>query len=176
MLSQAKRIFYVSLAIMAFAWVPVSAVAAVVDLPDGSKLDLSTSCPVCNMKLETSSLGPAALEFNDGKIVGFDTAGDLFRYLLDPGKYGFDPKNIKSIYATEYGTKNFVDAKTAFFVVGSDVQGSMGPEIAAFSKKEDAESFKTEHKGKNVVSHSQITLEDLKSKKKMMKMQHGEGH
>jgi copper chaperone NosL len=173
MFSQAKRILLVTLAIVAFAWVPVSAIAAVVDLPDGSKLDLATLCPVCNMKAETSSLGPAALVFNDGKVVGFDTAGDLFRYLLDSGKFGFEPKNVKNIFVTEFGTKKFIDAKTAFFVVGSDLQGSMGPEVAAFAKKEDAEAFKTEHKGKNVANHSQITLDDLKSKKKMLKMQHG---
>jgi copper chaperone NosL len=173
MLSQAKRFLLVSFVIIAFAWSPMSAVAAVVDLPDGSKLDLYTACPVCNMKAETSSLGPAALVFNDGKVVGFDTAGDLFRYLLEPGKYSFDPKNVKNIFVTEFGTKKFIDAKTAFFVVGSDLQGSMGPEVAAFAKKEDAEAFKTEHKGKNIVPHSQITLDELKSKKKMLKMQHG---
>jgi copper chaperone NosL len=172
MLSQAKSTFLVSLVIIAVAWIPVSAIAAAVDLPDGSKLDLSTACPVCNMKAETSSLGPAALVFNDGKVVGFDTAGDLFRYMLEPGKYSFDPKNVKNIFVTEFGTKKFIDAKTALFVVGSDLQGSMGPEVAAFAKKEDAEAFKTEHKGKNIVPHSQITQDELKSKKKMMKMQH----
>ncbi len=173
MLLHLRRIFLVSFAVISFAWVPVLAAAAVVDLPDGSKLDLSTPCPVCNMKVETSSLGPAAIVFNDGKVVGFDTAGDLFRYMLDPGKYGFDAKNVKNIFVTEFGTKKFIDGKTAFFVIGTDLQGMMGSELAAFSKKEDAEAFKAEHKGKNVVSHSQITLDDLKSTKKMMKMHHG---
>jgi nitrous oxide reductase accessory protein NosL len=162
----------VAFAIIAFAVIPGLAGATALDLPDGSKLDVSSACPVCSMKVETSSLGPAAVVFNDGKVVGFDTAGDLFRYLLDSGKYGFDPKSIKSIFVTEYGTKNFIDAKAAFFVVGSDLQGSMGPEVAAFSKKEDAETFQKEHKGKDVVNHAKITLEDLKSKKKMLKMQH----
>lgn len=168
----ARKALCVSYVVIAFALLPVFAVATVLDLPDGSKLDVSATCPVCSMKVETSSLGPAAVVFNDGKVVGFDTAGDLFRYVLEAGKYSLDPKNIKSIFVTEYGTKNFIDAKAAFFVVGSDLQGSMGPEVGAFSKKEDAETFKKEHKGKDVVSQSKISLEDLKSKKKMLKMQH----
>ncbi|HMK33654.1 MAG TPA: nitrous oxide reductase accessory protein NosL [Desulfomonilaceae bacterium] len=172
MLAQTKRIFFLCCTAIILAWFHTTAMAAVVDLPDGSKLDLSAPCPVCTMKVETSSLGPAAVVFTDGKVVGFDTAGDLFRYVLEADKHTVDAKNIKNVFITEYGTKNFVDGKKAFFVVGSDLQGSMGPEIAGFSKKEDAESFKTEHKGKSVVSYSQITLEDLKSKKKMLKMQH----
>jgi len=41
-----------------------------------------------------------------------------------------------------------------------------------FSKKEDAEKFKSEHHGKNVAAYVQITLGDLASKKKMLKMKH----
>jgi nitrous oxide reductase accessory protein NosL len=143
-----------------------------VDLPDGSKLDLSAACPICNMKLESSTLGPAAVVFKDGKIVGFDGTGDMFRYVLDAGKHGFDPANIKQLFVTEHGTKNFIDAKSASYVVGSDVAGEMGPEVVPFSKKEDAEKFMADHHGKAVASYVQITLDDLKSKKKMLKMKH----
>ncbi|MCA1959961.1 MAG: nitrous oxide reductase accessory protein NosL [Desulfomonile sp.] len=151
------------------------ALAATADLPDGSKLDLSQPCPVCEMKLEASVVGQAAAIFTDGKVVGFDGPGDLLRYYLAPAKYGFDPKNIKHMYVTEYGTKKFIDAKQAFFVVGSDLAGEMGPELAAFSTKEAAEKFKSDHKGKNVVNFAGVTPDDLVSKKKKMKMEHGSG-
>ena len=149
--------------------------AATLDLPDGSKLDLSVACPVCEMKLESSVVGQAAIVFADGKVVGFDGPGDLFRYFLAPDKYHFDPKNIKHLFVTEYGTKKFLDAKQAFFVVGSELSGEMGPELAAFSTKEAAEKFKTDHKGKNVVAFSAVTPDDLVIKKKKMKMEHGSG-
>jgi nitrous oxide reductase accessory protein NosL len=156
--------------------IPVTAWSAdTIDLPDGSKLDLSQSCPVCGMKLEKSSLGPAAAVFKDGKVVGFDTPGDLFRYLLSPEKYGFDPANIKNLYVTDYGTKKFIDAKNSFFVVGSDVTGEMGPEAVPFSTKEAAEKFKSEHHGRNTVSYAEVKADDLKSPKKMLKMKHDEG-
>lgn len=149
-----------------------NAMAATVDLPDGSKLDLSAACPICNMKLEGSTLGPAAVVFKDGKVVGFDGTGDMFRYVLDPAKHGFDPANIKLLFVTEHGTKNFIDAKAALYVVGSDVAGDMGPEVVPFAKKEDAEKFLADHHGKTVATYVQITTDDLKSKKKMLKMKH----
>lgn len=36
---------------------------------------------------------------------------------------------------------NWVDAKTAFYVLGSKRHGSMGPTIASFARQEDAQKF-----------------------------------
>jgi copper chaperone NosL len=141
-------------------------------LPDGSKLDLGTTCPVCGMKLEASLLGPAVIVLKDGSVKGFDAAGDLFRFMFDPQKYSFDANNVKSIYVTEYGTKKFIDGKTAVYVVGTDLQQGMGAEVAPFANKDDAEKFKTQHKGTGVVEFGKVSADDLKSKKKMLKMQH----
>ncbi len=173
-MAQVKKLCYIAFAVLALVSTPFVALAAqTVDLPDGSKLDLGTSCPVCNMKLEDSKLGPAAVVFKDGKVVGFDSAGDMFRYVLAPVKYSISTANIKDVFVTVHETKKFVDAKQAFFVVGSDVQGSMGPDIVAFSKKEDAEKFSAEHKGKRVAAYSEVTAADAKSPKKMLKMEPG---
>jgi len=169
-----RKLIVLAAAVLMAAGVRVGAAgAAALDLPDGSKLDLSAACPVCEMKLEMSVVGQAAAVFADGKVVGFDGPGDLLRYFLAPEKYHFDPKNIKHLFVTEYGTKKFIDAKQAFFVVGSELSGEMGPELAAFATKEAAEKFKSDHKGKNVVAFSGVTADDLVSKKKKMKMEHG---
>jgi len=176
MFAKVKNIKYIALALVVVASTPVmSAAAQTVDLPDGSKLDLGTSCPVCNMKLEDSTLGPAAVVFNDGKVVGFDSAGDMFRYVLEPVKYSISTGNIKNVFVTEYGTKKFIDAKQAFFVLGSDVKGSMGADVVPYAKKEDAEKFNSEHKGKRVTAYAEVTAADVKSEKKMLKMEHGSG-
>jgi len=150
--------------------------AAVVDLPDGSKLDTSIECPICHMNTEHGVPGPAAVVFKDGKVVGFDGAGDMFRYVLDPTKYGFEAANIKNVYVTDYTTKKFVDAKSAFYTLESDVQASMGSEVVPFSRKEDAEKFKSEHKGEKIVAYSEVTQDALKPKKKMLKMKPDAGH
>ena len=176
MYSRFRGLLYAVFALMIVASAPmISAAAQTVNLPDGSQLDLSGPCAVCSMKLTSSVWGPAAVVFKDGKVAGFDTAGDMFRYVLAPKKYGFDPGNIKDIYVTEHGTKKFIDAKKAFFVVGSDLQGSMGPDVVPFLNKGDSERFSSEHKGKRVATFGEITLADLKSPKKMLKMEHGMG-
>ncbi len=72
---------------------------------------------------------------------------------------------------TDHGTKKFMDAKQAFFVVGSEVQAGMGAEVVPFSKKEDAEKFSSEHKGKRVAAYAEVTADDVKSSKKMLKME-----
>lgn len=176
MFGHAKSLLYTVLAVALLATAPIIASATqAVDLPDGSKLDLGATCPVCGMKLESSTLGPAAVVFQDGKVVGFHSAGHMFEYILAPVKYSISTGNIKNVFVTDHGTNKFMDANQAFFVVGSDVQGSMGPDLVAFSKKEDAEKFSTEHKGKRVAAYTEVTAADVKSAKKMLKMEHGMG-
>lgn len=150
--------------------------AETLKLPDGSTLDLSAACTVCNMEVGSSAFGPAAVVLSDGKVVGFDGTADLFRYVLDPQKHGFDPSAVKHLYVTEYGKGTFIDAKKALYVTGSDVTGHMGPDVVAFSKKEDAEKFMAEHHGAKVATYEGVTLDDLKAKKKLLKMKEGGAH
>jgi copper chaperone NosL len=166
----------VMLAVIAAFAVAPRAYAETVDLPDGSKLDLSVACPQCYMTVGASALGPAALVLADGKVIGFDSTGDLFRYILEPQKYGLDAASIKNVFVTEYGTKTFIDAKKALYVAGSDVAGHMGPDVVAFSKKEDAEKFMADHHGVKLAPYTEVTADDLKAKKKMLKMKEEGSH
>jgi copper chaperone NosL len=152
--------------------IPMTALAAVVDLPDGSKLDLESICPVCGMKVSTTAIGPAAIVFKDGKVIGFDGPGEMFRYKFDQNQYKFEPKDIKELYVTEYGSDKFMSATDAFYVLGTGMEQGMGPELAPFAKKEDAEKFRAEHKGTAVATFSQVSADDIKPKKKMLKMKH----
>lgn len=157
---------------MCLALVPVVSDAETIMLPNGAELDLSVKCPVCNMEVRSSTLGPAAVVLKDGKVVGFDTTGDMFRYLLDPKKHGFDPAAVQQVYVTQYETKSFIDAKQAVYVVGSDVKGSMGADVVPFATKGDAEKFMRAHHGKKIVSYSEVALSDLQPKKGLLKMEH----
>ena len=176
MFAKCKILLIPVLLLICAAQIPSNAIGKILDLPDGSKLDTTGECPICHMNIEHGVPGPAAVVFNDGKVVGFDGAGDMFRYILDPAKYEFDAANIKHVYVTDDTTKKFLDAKSALYVLESDVQATMGSEVVPFSKKEDAEKFKTEHKGEKIVAYSEITPEALKPKKKMLKMKPDAGH
>jgi copper chaperone NosL len=52
----------------------------------------------------------------------------------------------------------WIDAKSAFYVVGSKLQGSMGPTVASFAQQSDAQAFAAKHGGK-VLRFSEVTLD-----------------
>ncbi len=128
------------------------------------------------MKLEDSKVGVAAVVFKDGKVVGFDSAGRHVSLYPSASQIQHQHwETLQNVFVTDYRDKKLMDAKQAFFVVGSEVQAGMGAEVMAFSKKEDAEKFNTEHKGKRVAAYAEVTADDVKSSKKMLKMEPGGG-
>ncbi len=146
--------------------------AAVVDLPDGSKADLSSQCPVCHMKVEAGTLGPAAVVLANGSITLFDGPRDFFLFVLAASQYGVSNADMTRFFVTDYVGKTFIDATKAYYVLGSNVTSGMGPEPIPFSTREAAEKFKAEHSGKAVLAYGEVTLDHVKPKKKMLKMEH----
>ena len=55
---------------------------------------------------------------------------------------------------------HLIDAREAFYVVGSNLNGAMGPTLASFANKTDATDFAAEHGG-NVLAFVDVTLEHL---------------
>ncbi|MEX1309973.1 MAG: nitrous oxide reductase accessory protein NosL, partial [Candidatus Sulfomarinibacteraceae bacterium] len=53
-------------------------------------------------------------------------------------------------------------AETAFFVAGSDVRGPMGAELVPFATREDAEAFRSDHRGAAVLAFDDIDLDTLR--------------
>ena len=96
--------------------------------------------------------------FKDGSTSFFDGAKDLFKYYFNLQKYNPEKttKDIAAIYVTEYYDMKIIDAKTAFFVVGSDVYGPMGRELIPFVSRSDAEAFKQDHKGQRILGFEDI--------------------
>ncbi|PCJ76122.1 MAG: copper resistance protein CopZ [Rhodobacteraceae bacterium] len=82
------------------------------------------------------------------------SAGILVLYVNDMGE---------AVSWQEPGIDNWIDASTAYFVVGSNAVGGMGaPEIAPFSELLKAQQFATEHGGE-VMSLDEITAETVLS-------------
>ena len=62
---------------------------------------------------------------------------------------------IKAVYVQDMGKADWehpqghwIDAKTAFYIMGSKRKGSMGPTIASFAQEADATKFAAEQGGK----------------------------
>lgn len=86
--------------------------------------------------------------------VWFSSARDAISFTMLPE----EPKDIRAIYVSDMakapewdkpGTTNWVDARKAFFVIGSRMKGGMGADEAVpFSDKEAAERFASQNGGR----------------------------
>jgi copper chaperone NosL len=134
--------------------------------PQGSgALPKTAKCPVCGMLVAKYPAWNATVVYRDGTTVYFDGPKDLFNYYLNPRK--FEPARIRSevaaITVKDYYSLANVDARQAYFVVGSNVLGPMGKELIPFAKKADADGFLADHLGRKELRFSEVTLELLKS-------------
>ena len=118
------------------------------------------TCPVCNMYPARNTQFQSQLVFKDGSFVAFDGTKDLFKYLLN--MEGYDKKHTKDDVAVtwvkDFNSGKWMDAKDAYFIIGSDVFGPMGRELIPFSDHMAAMAFKEEHGG-GPIHYAEITKE-----------------
>lgn len=121
------------------------------------------ACPVCGMFPHRYPDWIATVLFKDGHADHFDGAKDLFKYLLDMEKYasGRKAEEIVRIGVTDYYATELIDAKSAYYVIGSDVLGPMGHELIPHPDAFDTKEFAKDHFGKRVLRFDEITMEIL---------------
>ena len=107
-------------------------------------------CPVCGMLLYKYPRWIARIEYKD-KNVSFDGVKDMMKYYFE------HQKNIKNMLVQEYYTQKVIDAKKAYYVIGSDIYGPMGNELIAFKDEASAKRFYLDHKGKEILKFDAIT-------------------
>jgi copper chaperone NosL len=144
----------VSCFILLFLFVGVFAAAAE-DGPAAQKV----KCPVCGMFVAPFADWNARIIFQDSSEAIFDGAKDMFKYYLELKKY--NPARTKAdvtvISVKDYYSKEFIDARQAFFVIWSDVYGPMGHEPIPFQRQADAKKFLKEHNGRKFLKFKDIT-------------------
>jgi len=157
-----------------------------VALPDGFKLNLAATCPVCGMRLGGDLTGGATYSYRDGNLVGFggvaaavfkdghvvafEGARCLFIYNTVPKSFGIDVANIVKRYVTDFETKKMIDVDQAFFVLGSSIKGPMGYDLVGFSSKDKAEDFKARYNGKRIVQLHSVGRKDVERKEGLLKI------
>ena len=147
------------LALVFTAWTSLAlAQAPAADLPKPGEKDL---CPVCGMLTAKYPNWIATIVYKDGHAHFFDGAKDMFKFWHDPGKYaaGHSRDQIERIAVTEYYGLTSIDAKAAYYVVGSDVLGPMGHEFVPLETEEDAADFLEEHKGVRILRFDEVSAE-----------------
>ncbi len=122
-------------------------------------------CPVCGMFPARYHEWLATIEFKDGTAVHFDGAKDMFKFWLNMKKYdtkGHTQKDVKAIGVTGYYATEMIDARKAWYVIGSDVLGPMGHELVPHPDLYDAKEFMKDHHGKAIVRFDDVDMQLLK--------------
>jgi len=109
-------------------------------------------CPVCGMYLHYYPTWVSRITYPKGESYSFDGVKDMMKFYFN------NKEGIVDILVQDYYTLKTIDAKSAFFVIGSDVYGPMGNEFIPFEDEKSAKTFSLEHKGKKIIKFSQITL------------------
>jgi nitrous oxide reductase accessory protein NosL len=140
------------------AQTPSRAAGAVVAVPKPGPKDL---CSVCGMIVAKYPNWTATVVWKDGRVHHFDGAKDLFTYLLRLSKYAptRSARDLAAVAVTEFYDLRPVDARQAFYVVGSDVLGPMGHELVPLATRADADEFIKDHHGRRVLRFADVTLQ-----------------
>ena len=122
-------------------------------------------CPVCGMFVAKYPDWITAIRFKDGSDVYFDGAKDLLKYLHDTKKYDSvrKPEEIRAALVRDYYTLEWIDARKAWYVLGSDVYGPMGRELIPVERESDARGFLKDHKGVRIIRFPEATPEVIKT-------------
>lgn len=122
-------------------------------------------CPVCGMLVAKYSNWLSVVLFKDGSRAFFDGPKDMFKYLFDMKRYNpsKSTEDIDFVAVTDYYTVASIDARKAWYVLGSDIFGPMGKELIPLTTETDAKEFMKDHKGQRILKFSEVTTEVVKS-------------
>lgn len=122
-------------------------------------------CHVCGMIIERFP-GPKAQTYdNRAKTMRkFCSTQEMMLWYLQPE----NQPNVAEVYVHDMSESQWsnpqdtqqIDARTAYFVIGSNQTGSMGKTLATFSNQTAAEQFAQNHGGQ-LTRFDQITIEIL---------------
>lgn len=126
---------------------------------------VGAKCPVCGMFVAKYPDWTASARFKDGSTSYYDGPKDMFSHYFDTTRYtpGKRQADIVALSVKEYYSLKMIDARAAWFVIGSDIYGPMGFELIPFDNEKDAAAFKTDHKGKRILRFKDITRQTVSS-------------
>ncbi len=129
--------------------------------PAAQEVTSGTACALDGMLLNDYPGPKAQIHYNDGTTEFFCDTVEMFSILLRPESQ----RRVLAVYTQDMGQADWrqprdhwIDARSAWYVQGSKLKGSMGPTFAAFARREDAEAFAGKYGGK-VLRFDQVTPE-----------------
>lgn len=122
----------------------------------------NSTCGKCGMYPAKYPRWQAQVVFNDGTMTPFDGCKCMFGFLFNMSQFDQEhaTSDVASTWVREFNTGDWIDAKKAYYVVGSDEMGPMGKELIPFADAASAENFQKEHGGQNA-QYNSINMETL---------------
>lgn len=120
------------------------------------ELPKEVKCPVCGMFVAKYPKWAALIDVASQKYY-FDGVKDMMKFYIFDVDFPYDRATIVNIEVTDFYTLKAIDAKKAFYVIGSDVYGPMGNELIPFLTKDAAQNFMTDHRGEKIILFDDIT-------------------
>ncbi len=111
--------------------------------------------PIDGMYVAKYPAWKAEIVLKNGSAVKFMCPKHMFEYYhnvnyymgKDHVEYLKSREDVAAMFVTDYTTKRWIDARSAHYVVDSDIKSPMGDDLIPFSKKEEAENFMMDHGG-----------------------------
>ncbi|MEA1955915.1 MAG: nitrous oxide reductase accessory protein NosL [Campylobacterota bacterium] len=132
------------------------------------KVNEDEKCPVCGMFTYKYPRWATQIFYKyetDEFHYSFDGVKDMMKFYFDPMEWGKYEKakrdSISKMLVTDYYSQKAIDARDAFYVIGSDIYGPMGDELIPFINEEDAKTFHKDHYAKKILKFSEITAQEV---------------
>jgi copper chaperone NosL len=129
--------------------------------PTPQALTPATVCALDGMTLLDYPGPKAQVHYADGQIDFFCDTVEMFSIYLRPEQR----KQIRAVYTQDMAKAEWrqpkdqwIDARSAFYVRGGKLRGSMGATFAAFATRADADKFARDNGG-TVLAFDQVTLD-----------------
>ena len=111
------------------------------------------ACKICGMILVEYPGPKAQICYKKGENETFCCTPHMFMAYFHPER----PRHVSAMYVHDMGKADWehpknewIDAKTAYYVIGGDKKGPMGEPLVPFSVLKRAESYVKKHKGRIV--------------------------
>ena len=122
---------------------------------DTINISKSDKCPICGMFVYKYPKWATQIFYAKGKHYSFDGVKDMMKY------YFKNSEGISKILVLDYYSQKTIDARDAYYVIGSDIYGPMGNELIAFKSKSSAKTFYIDHRGAKIVQFKDITQDEV---------------
>ena len=132
----------------------------------------NASCGRCGMYPANYPRWQTQVIFTDGSMTPFDGCKCMFNFIfsMELQGQGHKSEDIAAVFVKDFNTGEWLNARDAYFVVGSGVMGPMGKELIPFAGRDAAVEF---HRGQggDLKTYAEITPEVMKNL--MGGMKHG---